>query len=70
MTASDTEGNTYLFGSKQILQTDEDHGHYSLFLKMNNILVARIAIEDEIKLDAIQLIKTLKSLNIIPVLLS
>ena len=70
MTASDSEGNTYLFGSKQILQNDEDHGHYSLFLKMNNILVARIAIEDEIKPEAIHLIKTLKSLNIIPVLLS
>jgi Cu+-exporting ATPase len=37
---------------------------------MNNLLVARIAIEDEIKPEAIHLIKTLKSLNIIPILLS
>ena len=70
MTATDSEGHTYLFGSKQILQSDEDPGNYSLFLKMNNILVAKIAIEDEIKTEAIHLIKTLKSLNITPVLLS
>jgi Cu+-exporting ATPase len=70
MTATDSEGNTYLFGSMQILQTNEDPGNYSLFLKMNNILVARISIEDEIKPEAINLIKTLKYLNIIPVLLS
>ena len=70
MTATDSEGNTYLFGSIQILKSDEDPGNYSLFLKMNDILVARISIEDEIKPEAVNLIKSLKSLKIIPILLS
>jgi Cu+-exporting ATPase len=44
--------------------------NYSSFLKINNKLVARIAIEDEIKPEASQLISTLKILGIKPILLS
>lgn len=69
MTASDTEGNIYRFGSKNLFK-DEDAPGYSLFLKKNDILIARIAIEDEIKAEAPKLIQTLKQLNIIPILLS
>lgn len=70
MSATDTEGNSYQFGSKQILLPEEDSSNYSLFLKINNILVAKIAIEDEIKPEAANLISTLKSLGIKPILLS
>ncbi len=69
MMASDTEGNIYRFGSKKLFK-DEDAPGYSLFLKKNDILIARIAIEDEIKAEAPKLIQTLKQLNIIPILLS
>jgi Cu+-exporting ATPase len=70
MTATDAEGNRYQFGSKQILSSNEYTSNYSLFLKINNKLVARIAIEDEIKPEASQLISTLKILGIKPILLS
>lgn len=70
MTAIDNEGNNYQFGSKHILQSEEDASNYSLFLKVNNILVAKIAIEDEIKPEAANLISTLTDLGIKPILLS
>jgi Cu+-exporting ATPase len=70
MSATDTEGNSYQFGSKQILLPEEDSSNYSLFLKINNILVAKIAIEDEIKPEAANLISTLIKLGIKPILLS
>ncbi|MCF8452957.1 MAG: cadmium-translocating P-type ATPase [Pedobacter sp.] len=70
MNGTDSEGNTYQFGSKQILDQDEEQGDFSLFLKMNGTLLARIEIEDEIKADASRLITTLKNMGIKPVLLS
>ena len=70
MNATDTNGNTYQFGSGQMLGQDEKAENFSLFLKMNGMLIARIAIEDEIKPEALKLIQTLKQLHIIPVLLS
>lgn len=70
MTATDTEGNSYQFGSKHILKADEDASNYSLFLKVNNDLVAKIEIEDEIKPEAASLISTLTDLGIKPILLS
>ncbi|MFA6944404.1 MAG: cation-translocating P-type ATPase [Pedobacter sp.] len=70
MTGTDTDGNTYQFGSVHILTTNEASEEYSLFLKKNNILVARISIEDEIKPEASKLIRTLKNMGIKPVLLS
>jgi Cu+-exporting ATPase len=70
MTGSDSEGNTYQFGSLQILNSENDHKDYSLFLKMNEDLIARISIEDEVKPDATKIIKTLKKMGIQPILLS
>ncbi len=70
MTGTDMDGNNYSFGSKLILDPEEDAADYSLFLKLNGVLVARIAIEDEIKPEASKLIMTLKNLGIKPVLLS
>ncbi len=70
MSGNDSEGNTYQFGSRQILNPEEEQGDYSLFLKMNGTLLARIAIEDEIKPDAPKLISTLKAMGIKPILLS
>lgn len=70
MNAIDSEGNTYRFGSKHLLEQGEEAGDYGLFLQKNGVLIARIAIEDEIKPEAAKLIETLKQLDIIPVLLS
>lgn len=70
MTGIDNEGNTYQFGSKNLLKEDEFAGEYSLFLKMNNQMIARIEIKDEIKPEASKLIQTLISFGIKPILLS
>lgn len=70
MNGTDSEGNTYQFGSRQILNPEEEQGDYSLFLKMNGTLLARISIEDEIKPEASRLINTLKVMGIQPILLS
>ncbi|MBM3402064.1 MAG: cation-translocating P-type ATPase [Bacteroidetes bacterium] len=70
MTGTDSEGNNYQFGSRKILGIGDEQGDFSLFLKMNGNLVARIAIEDEIRPDAYQLIKTLKILGIQPIMIS
>jgi Cu+-exporting ATPase len=70
MTGSDSDGNTYQFGSLQILNSENDQKDYSLFLKMNKDLIARISIEDEVKPEATRIIKTLKKMGIQPILLS
>lgn len=70
MKGTDSDGNTYQFGSVQILKEGENSDDYNLFLRMNDKLIAKIAIEDEIKQDAYLLIKNLKSSGITPVLLS
>lgn len=72
MTASDNNGNTYQLGSKFIGISSEENSDtdFSLYLKKNDDLIARIAIEDEIRSHAAELIDTLKKLGIIPVLLS
>ena len=70
MTGSDSNGNTYEFGSLQIINSEVDQEDFSLFLKMNGDLIARISIEDEVKPDASKIINTLKKMDIKPVLLS
>lgn len=70
MIGIDSEGNNYHFGSAHILKEGENGDDFNLFLRMNDKLTARIAIEDEIKTDAYLLIKNLKISGIIPVLLS
>lgn len=70
MTGSDSNGNTYEFGSLQILNSEVDQEDFSLFLKMNGSLIARISIDDEVKPDASKIINTLKKMGIKPILLS
>lgn len=70
MTGSDSNGNTYEFGSLQIINSEVDQEDFSLFLKMNGDLIARISIEDEVKPDASKIINTLKKMGIKPILLS
>ena len=66
MRAEDVQGNHYFLGTAKA-STD---GEFNLALYKNQKLLAQIAIDDEIKPDAAVLIAKLKSLGIIPVLLS
>ncbi|HCN82326.1 MAG TPA: ATPase P [Sphingobacteriaceae bacterium] len=73
MKAIDADGNEYELGSKSILNLqagEQDAPGFNLYLKKNNKLIARIAIEDDIKPDAAELIRDLKAMNIVPILLS
>ena len=69
MKGVDSEGNTYQIGSKQLVNADYAKG-YDIFLLKNDLPVAKIAIEDELKSGAADLIKTLKERRITAVLLS
>jgi Cu+-exporting ATPase len=66
MRAEDVEGNNYFLGSAK-LNTDDS---FNLALYKNQVLIARIAIDDTLKPDAAALIAQLKKTGIIPVLLS
>jgi Cu+-exporting ATPase len=66
MRAEDIQGNNYFLGTAKA--TTE--GDFNLVLYKNQVLLAQIAIDDEIKPDAATLIAKLKALGIIPVLLS
>ena len=66
MRAEDTEGNHYFLGSGK---SDDENG-FNISLYKNQQLMAQIAIDDEIKPDAITLVTQLKKMNITPVLLS
>jgi len=66
MRAEDVEGNHYFLGSAK--QGLEDG--YNLSLYKNQKLLAQIAIDDQIKPEAANLIAQLKKMHIIPVLLS
>jgi len=69
--ATDSEGNSYQIGSKNIVNNKyAETSLYDVFLLRNDILIAKISIEDELKQDAKMLMDTLKSLHIEPVLLS
>lgn len=70
--AVDSENNRYEIGSKKILTDKEltDSRQYDVFLKKNDKLVCKIAIEDELKPEAKNLIDLLKERKITPVLLS
>lgn len=67
MRAEDVEGNHYFLGASK--NTDKDV-HFNVSLYKNQSLLAQIEIDDEIKPQAASLISTLKSMGIIPVLLS
>jgi len=66
MRASDVEGNNYFLGASKT----NDVSEYNLALYKNQQLLAQIAISDDIKPGAVNLIAKLKELNIKPVLLS
>ncbi|HEY0899851.1 MAG TPA: cation-translocating P-type ATPase, partial [Sphingobacteriaceae bacterium] len=70
MQATDVEGNEYRFGSALILNNPDQEQNFDLFLLKNGVLMARIAIGDDIKPEAFQIIRTLAKLDITPVLLS
>jgi Cu+-exporting ATPase len=66
MRAEDVEGNHYFLGSGK----SADESGFNLSLYKNQKLLAKIAIDDEIKPEAATLIAQLKKMNITPVLLS
>ncbi|WP_428329286.1 heavy metal translocating P-type ATPase [Mucilaginibacter sp.] len=66
MRAEDVEGNHYFLGSGK----SADQSSFNLSLYKNQQLLAQIAIDDEIKPEAANLIIQLKKMGIIPVLLS
>jgi len=66
MRAEDVDGNHYFLGTAKA----DIAGGFNLVLYKNQVLLAQIAIDDEIKPDAAILIAQLKKMGIIPVLLS
>jgi len=66
MRAEDVEGNHYFLGTGKSKGEDD----FNLSLYKNQQLMAQIAVDDEVKPDAAQLIAQLKKMNIVPVLLS
>jgi P-type Cu+ transporter len=66
MRAEDVDGNHYFLGSGKA----KDESDFNLSLYKNQKLIAQIAIDDEIRPEAITLIQQLKKMNIVPVLLS
>jgi len=66
MRAEDVDGNNYFLGTAKSI-TD---GGFNIALYKNQALLAQIAIDDEIKPDAADLISKLKKMGITPVLLS
>jgi Cu+-exporting ATPase len=66
MRAEDVEGNHYFLGAGK----SGDHNDFNISLYKNQQLLAQIAIEDEIKPEAAELVARLKKMGIVPVLLS
>ncbi len=66
MRAEDVDGNNYFFGTGKA----NAEGDYNIILFKNQKLLAQIAIDDDIKPEAANLIAQLKKMNIVPVLLS
>ena len=70
--ATDTEGNSYQFGSAKFIQITDPliEKDFQLFLKVNNELVAAVSISDEIKSGARELTNYFNDKNIETILLS
>jgi len=66
MRAEDVEGNHYFLGTGK----SKNDGDFNVSLYKNQALLAQIAIDDTIKPEAATLIAQLKSMGIVPVLLS
>ncbi len=65
MRAEDVDGNHYFLGAGK-----SNDGDFNIVLFKNQKLLAQIAIDDDIKPEAANLVAQLKKMNIIPVLLS
>jgi len=70
MEATDAEGNTYKTGSYNIVKNITEDDSHTVYLIVNNRLVAWLDVEDEIKPEAMETIRLLKSQGITTVLLS
>ena len=70
--ATDTEGNSYQFGSAKFIQITDPliEKDFQLFLKVNNDLVAAVSISDEIKSGVRELTNYFNDKNIETILLS
>lgn len=66
MRAEDTDGNSYFLGGIKDIDTD----HFNIALYKNQKLLAQIAIDDEVRPGAVELVASLKKMGIKPVLLS
>jgi Cu+-exporting ATPase len=66
MRAEDVDGNNYFLGSGK----SRNENDFNVSLYKNQELLARVAIEDAIKPEAVLLIAEIKKMNIVPVLLS
>lgn len=67
--ATDTNNNKYKLTNARLGKVDYSN-RYDLVLSINDVVVAGLVIEDQIKPYAKELIQTIKSKNIIPVILS
>lgn len=70
MEAADAEGNTYKAGSYNIVKNITADDSHTVYLTVNNRLIAWLDVEDEIKPEAMETIRLLKSQGITTVLLS
>lgn len=68
MAAEDGEGNSYLLGSASF--TNQNENEADLFLLQNNILIAQLNINDELKENAKETINYFKANNINSIILS
>ncbi|MFM7838090.1 MAG: heavy metal translocating P-type ATPase [Chitinophagaceae bacterium] len=70
MFAQDREGNRYVAGSYQVAKALTADGSHSVYVLKNNQLIGTIDVEDEIRPEAIEVIRYLKSHSIKTILLS
>ncbi len=68
--ATDNKGNKYILGSFQSHKHITANHNHSVYLSVNNKLIATIDLRDEMKPGAIELIRELKNNHIEPVILS
>ena len=70
ISAVDNEKNTYRLGSYKIAETVTKDNSHNIYLLKNEKLIATLDIEDDVKLNAAETIKQLKSQGIKSILLS
>jgi Cu+-exporting ATPase len=70
MKATDNENNSYVIGSKKILQDDGDESDHNIYLIKNNQLLGWIDVKDEVRTEAKDVINYFRSKGIKTFLLS